>query len=107
MMSKFFDGFVPIQGEFRGDRPRVRAPGRRSPRELQVPAMDRMDFQGAFAEVLRLVGRANKYIDETAPWSLAKDGSGKGPAGHRALQRSRDLQGCCDTVLTCAHQGGA
>ena len=29
--------------------------------------------QGALEEVFRVISRANKYIDETAPWILAKD----------------------------------
>lgn len=35
--------------------------------------MDKMDLSGALSAVWRLVGRANKYVDETAPWGLAKD----------------------------------
>jgi len=36
-------------------------------------AMDNMEFSTALAEVWTLVSRANKYIDETQPWILAKD----------------------------------
>jgi methionyl-tRNA synthetase len=35
--------------------------------------MERRDISGALAAVWRLVGRANKYVEETSPWSLAKD----------------------------------
>ena len=34
--------------------------------------MDRFQFSNALAEVFRLLDRANKYIDETTPWILAK-----------------------------------
>ena len=34
--------------------------------------MDRFQFSVALNEVFRLLDRANKYIDETAPWILAK-----------------------------------
>ena len=34
--------------------------------------MDAFQFSNALAEAFRLIGRANKYIDETAPWILAK-----------------------------------
>ncbi len=37
-------------------------------------SMDAYQFSNALAEVFRLIGRANKYIDETAPWVLAKSG---------------------------------
>lgn len=36
-------------------------------------AMDHMELNQAIKDVLNLIGRANKYIDETAPWILAKD----------------------------------
>lgn len=36
-------------------------------------AMDNMEFSTALAEVWTLVSRANKYIDETQPWILAKE----------------------------------
>lgn len=36
-------------------------------------AMDKMEFSIALSEIWNLVSRANKYIDETEPWVLAKD----------------------------------
>ena len=35
--------------------------------------MDHMELNQAIKDVWALIGRANKYIDETAPWILAKD----------------------------------
>ncbi len=35
--------------------------------------MERYQFQDALAEIFKLIDRANKYIDENAPWVLAKD----------------------------------
>ncbi len=40
-------------------------------------AMDAFQFSSALAEAFRLIGRANKYIDENAPWVLAKDEANK------------------------------
>jgi len=69
MVQRYFGGRVP-------------APGRREPidDELRstaarvVPvydaAMDRLDFSEGMAAARQLVGRANKYIEEVAPWSL-------------------------------------
>ena len=37
------------------------------------PYMESMSFSLALTEIFKLVSRANKYIDETAPWALAKD----------------------------------
>ena len=39
--------------------------------------MEQLLFSNAFSEVFRLVSRANKYIDETMPWALAKDEANK------------------------------
>src|SRR5699024_12647002 len=39
--------------------------------------MDRVHFADALSAVWKLVSRANKYIDETEPWVLAKDESKK------------------------------
>lgn len=36
-------------------------------------AMENMEFSVALQEVWTLISRANKYIDETEPWVLAKD----------------------------------
>jgi methionyl-tRNA synthetase len=40
-------------------------------------AMDRLDFTAALAAVGRLVGRANKYVEETAPWKLRSAGDSR------------------------------
>ena len=37
--------------------------------------MEKYAFHNALAEVFKVSSRANKYIDETAPWTLAKDDS--------------------------------
>jgi methionyl-tRNA synthetase len=36
-------------------------------------AMDNMEFSVALTALWQLVSRTNKFIDETAPWALAKD----------------------------------
>ncbi|MFR7893620.1 MAG: hypothetical protein ACLU38_05545 [Dysosmobacter sp.] len=35
-----------------------------------------------WSEVFKVIHRANKYIDENAPWALAKDRANRVPAGH-------------------------
>lgn len=37
-------------------------------------AMDQLQFSEAMAAARQLVGRANKYIEETAPWTLHREG---------------------------------
>ena len=40
-------------------------------------AMDRLEFSEAMAAARQLVGRANKYIEETAPWTLQREGDAR------------------------------
>jgi len=53
---------------------------------LELPAkvdelMNKLLFSNALVEIFKLVSRANKYIDETMPWVLAKDESKKDRLG--------------------------
>ena len=41
-------------------------------REKNEAQMEKYAFQNALAEVFKVISRANKYIDENAPWVLAK-----------------------------------
>ena len=42
-------------------------------RDKVAAFMDETQLNNALAEIFRVISRANKYIDETAPWVLAKD----------------------------------
>lgn len=44
-------------------------------------AIDEINVPKALSEIFKLIGRANKYIDETTPWILAKDESQKARLG--------------------------
>ncbi len=48
-------------------------------------AMEKYQFQDALAEVFQVIGRANKYIDENTPWTLAKDMAANGPRLARVM----------------------
>lgn len=62
-------------GQFDGELISLAA-GLRSRYEEQ---MERYAFQNALTEVFKVISRANKYIDENAPWVLAKDLEHNGP----------------------------
>ena len=49
----------------------------RTSRDKYEQQMDKLQLHLALEEVFKLIQRANKYIDETAPWQLAKDESKK------------------------------
>lgn len=46
-------------------------------RDKVAAFMDETQLNNALAEIFRVISRANKYIDETAPWVLAKDEANK------------------------------
>ena len=57
--------------------------------------MDKFQFSVALNEVFRLLDRANKYIDETAPWILAKNEETK-------LRLLKVLKNLCESIRICA-----
>ena len=72
MVAKYFDGTLPagreheaIDDELTGMASALRG------RYEQL--MDSFQTQAALEEVFKVISRANKYIDETAPWVLARD----------------------------------
>ncbi len=72
MAHKYFGGRLPaVQGENpEQDGPLLALAG--GLRDRVEAQMERYAFQNALAEIFQVVGRANKYIDETEPWRLAK-----------------------------------
>ena len=76
MVDKYFGGEIPAgdtPGEFDDQLKELAA---RTPFEAE-PFIEKMDFANALSTIWKLVGRANKYIDETTPWILAKEESQK------------------------------
>lgn len=72
MVHKYFGGTIPAEraaGEFDGDLIAL-AQGTKAKVEAYA---DEMQFSLALAELWALISRTNKYIDETAPWVLAKE----------------------------------
>jgi len=72
MIEKFFGGQIPAPGE-KGDFDEELLQLAKTVPNEAAALMDKLDFSAALAVIWRLVNRANKYIDETMPWSLAKD----------------------------------
>jgi len=72
MVGKYFDGQLPTarKADALDEELVSMASGLRDRYEEQ---MEHYAFQNALAEVFKVIGRANKYIDENAPWTLAKD----------------------------------
>ena len=68
-------------------------------RDLYEAQMERFQFQNALAEIFKVISRANKYIDENAPWILAKDGSKK-PRLARVMYNLLAAVRVCGVLLT-------
>ena len=64
-------------------------------RDKYEEQMEKFAFQNALAEVFKVISRANKYIDENAPWVLAKDEANK-------PRLARVLYNLLETVRVCA-----
>lgn len=45
--------------------------------EEMAQAMEKLEFHTALAAIWKIISKANKYIDETAPWALYKTDEGK------------------------------
>ena len=46
-------------------------------RDRYEAQMEKFQFQNGLDEIFKCIQRANKYIDETMPWALAKDEANK------------------------------
>lgn len=82
MIDKYFAGIVPAPA----DTPAIEFDAELKELALSVgneaaACLEKMDFPNALAAIWKLISRANKYIDETAPWVLAKDESKKAVLG--------------------------
>ena len=64
-------------------------------RDKYEEQMEKFAFQNALAEVFKVISRANKYIDENAPWVLAKSEENK-------PRLARVLYNLLETVRVCA-----
>ena len=62
-------------------------------------AMEHYAFQNALAEIFKVISRANKYIDENAPWVLAKSEESK-PRLARVLYNLLETVRICAGLLT-------
>ncbi len=72
MTEKYFGGVIPEAREAGPEDAELLAMAKALP-GVYVEQMEKYAFQQALQEIFKVIARANKYIDETAPWALAKD----------------------------------
>ena len=100
MAEKYFGGTLP--GDCRGDDAQdgellALVKGLRNRYEGQ---MEKFQFQNGLEEIFKVIQRANKYIDETAPWVLARDMEASGPRLAAVLYNLLETVRVCAVLLT-------
>ena len=86
MIEKYFDGVIPAWDKA-ADEPvgnELRAHCAALPQAV-AEQMDKLQFSQALAEIWKVIGECNKYIDLTQPWVLGKDPEKKGLLGNVLL----------------------
>lgn len=80
MICQYFGGKLPARGREEGTDGELLQTAQGLFEKVKS-AMDRLNAPDALCEIFALVARANKYIDETTPWILAKDESKRARLG--------------------------
>ena len=99
MQQKYFGEHLPAQqlaDEEKDAELLAMAAGLREKYEEQ---MEKFAFQNALAEIFKVISRANKYIDENAPWVLAKSEESK-PRLAKVLYNLLETVRICAGLLT-------
>lgn len=83
MIERYFGGLIAQPGDANDLDEDLRKLAVQTAQKYEA-FMDNLEINAAMTEIWRLIGRTNKYIDETTPWSPAKE-AGTGTPGHRAV----------------------
>ena len=97
MMGKYFGGKLPPEQES-GPEDAELLLMLDGLRDRYQAEMDKFQLQNGLGEVFKVIARANKYIDETAPWILARD-EAKKPRLARVLYNLLESLRICGTLL--------
>ncbi len=95
MAQKYFGEHLPAQQTEDAEKDAELLSMVSSLRDRYEEQMEKYAFQNALNEVFKVISRANKYIDENAPWVLAKDEAQK-------PRLARVLYNLLETVRICA-----
>ena len=94
MVEKYFGGTLPTERE-NSDADDDLKQMASTLRDRYQAEMEHFQFQNALEQVFKTIQRANKYIDENAPWTLAKD-----PANRARL--ATVMYNLLETIRICA-----
>lgn len=73
MTVKYFDGIIPSKGNNENDTDKSLTELIKKATDDAKTAIDELRVADSLEAIFTIFKRANKYIDETAPWALAKD----------------------------------
>ena len=94
MVEKYFGGTLPTERESSDADDDLKQMAS-TLRDRYETEMEHFQFQNALEQVFKTIQRANKYIDENAPWTLAKD-----PANRARL--ATVMYNLLETIRICA-----
>ena len=94
MVEKYFGGTLPTERE-NSDADCDLKTMASTLRDRYQAEMEHFQFQNALEQIFKTIQRANKYIDENAPWTLAKD-----PANRARL--ATVMYNLLETIRICA-----
>ena len=94
MVEKYFGGTLPTERESSDADCDLKTMAS-TLRDRYETEMEHFQFQNALEQVFKTIQRANKYIDENAPWTLAKD-----PANRARL--ATVMYNLLETIRICA-----
>ena len=94
MVEKYFGGTLPAERESSDADCDLKTMAS-TLRDRYEAEMEHFQFQNALEQIFKTIQRANKYIDENAPWTLAKD-----PANRARL--ATVMYNLLETVRICA-----
>ena len=97
MADKYFGGNLPIEQD-EGPEDAALLEKARGLRDRYEADMEAYAFQNALADVFEVIDNANKYIDATAPWVLAKSEDSK-PRLARVLYNLAETLRICTVLL--------
>ena len=73
MITQYFEGVIPAYKGSNTEFEKSLVQANNDAVRQYEEAMEKMEFSVALSAVWQVIGRANKFIDETMPWKLAKD----------------------------------
>ena len=103
MVGKYFGGQLPAGCKTCGEPQEVDTQliGMATAlRDAYQKDMDTYAPHKALDEIFKVIQRANKYIDENAPWALAKDMEANGPRLAHVLYNLLETTRICGVLLT-------